>query len=81
MFGSIYTQIGIVVLVATFAFAVWRGGYAEKVGGALNLAAGVFAFAIHPLLDSEIQPVALLIVDAALAMFPVSDLQREDGLH
>ncbi|HZZ37435.1 MAG TPA: hypothetical protein VFE03_17055 [Caulobacteraceae bacterium] len=68
MFGTIFSQVGIAVLVGTFAFAWWKGDLAERIGGSINLAAGVFAFAIHPLLSKDVQPVALLVVDAALAM-------------
>ncbi|MBS0408289.1 MAG: hypothetical protein JSR86_00130 [Proteobacteria bacterium] len=67
MFGTIYSQIGTVVLIATFAFALWKGDSAERVGGGMNLAAGLFAMFLHPLLAPDVQPVALLVVDAALA--------------
>ncbi|MGA0603981.1 hypothetical protein ACO2Q3_24970 [Caulobacter sp. KR2-114] len=67
MFGTIYSQIGTIVLIAAFAFALWKGDAAERVGGGLNLAAGLFAMFLHPLLSPDIQPVALLGVDAALA--------------
>lgn len=67
MFGTIYSQIGTVVLIATFAFALWKGDAAERIGGGLNLAAGLFAMFLHPLLAPDVQPVALLVVDAALA--------------
>jgi hypothetical protein len=68
MFGTIYSQLGTVVLVASFAFALWKGDAAERIGGGLNLAAGLFAMFLHPLLDSDVQPVAQLVVDAALAV-------------
>ncbi len=67
MFGTIYSQIGTIVLIAAFAFALWKGDAAERVGGGLNLAAGLFAMFLHPLLDPDIQPVAQMGVDAALA--------------
>ncbi|HEX7759816.1 MAG TPA: hypothetical protein VF459_09955 [Caulobacteraceae bacterium] len=67
MFATIYSQLGTVVLVATFAFALWRGDVAERMGGGLNLAAGLFAMFLHPLLDADVQPIAQLVVDAALA--------------
>lgn len=65
---DIFQAAGFVVLAATFAFALWKGEVAERIGGSLNLAAGVFAMAVHPLLGKDIQPVALLVVDAGLAM-------------
>ena len=68
MFGSIYSQIGYVVLLGMFAFALWKGDLAERVGGSLNFAAGVFALAVHPMLSRDVQPMALLVVDASLAM-------------
>jgi hypothetical protein len=66
-FGT-FVVIGICILVGTFAFALWKGDVAERAGGSMNLAAGVFAFAVHPFLAPDVQPVALLVVDAALAM-------------
>lgn len=67
MFGTIWTQIGIVALVSAFAFSLWKGDAAERLGGGMNLAAGLFAMFLHPLLNSDVQPVAQLVVDAALA--------------
>jgi hypothetical protein len=67
MFGTLFSQLGIVILVATFAFALWKGDAAERLGGGMNLAAGLFAMFLHPLLNSDVQPIALLVVDAALA--------------
>jgi len=69
MFQPVYiVYAGFAVLFATFAFALWKGEMAERIGGTLNLAAGVFAMAVHPLLAKDVQPVALLVADAALAM-------------
>jgi len=67
MFGTIWTQLGIVALVGSFAFALWKGDSAERMGGSLNLAAGLFAMFLHPLLSPDIQPVVQLVVDAGLA--------------
>ncbi|HWA63715.1 MAG TPA: hypothetical protein VG939_20230 [Caulobacteraceae bacterium] len=46
---------------------MWKGDSAERIGGSLNLAAGLFAMFLHPMLDQDVQPVALLVVDASLA--------------
>jgi hypothetical protein len=55
------------VLIGVFVFALWKGDTAERVGGGLNLAAGMFAMFLHPLLSPDTQPTALLLVDGALA--------------
>ena len=68
MFATIYSQLGTVVLVATFAFALWKGDAAERLGGGINLSAGLLAMFLQHVLDPDIQPVALLVADAALAM-------------
>ena len=64
---TIFAQLGIVALVGALAFALWKGDSAERVGGGINLAAGLFAMFLHPLLSPDVQPVAQLVVDAALA--------------
>ncbi len=68
MFATIYSQLGTVVLAATFAFALWKGDAAERLGAGINLAAGLLAMFLQHVLDPDIQPVALLVADAALAM-------------
>jgi hypothetical protein len=55
------------VLVAVFAFAMWKGEVAERAGGGMNMAAGLFAMFLLPLLHRSAQPTALLVVDGALA--------------
>src|SRR6185436_6544982 len=65
---SIFLLAGFALLLGAFAFALWKGDVAERIGGSLNLAAGLFALAVHPLLDKDLQPVALLVVDAGLAI-------------
>ena len=68
MFGTIYTQVGLAVLVATFAFALWKGDLPERIGGGLNLAAGLFAIVADYLFAKDMLPIAQLVVDAGLAM-------------
>jgi hypothetical protein len=65
---GLLVSIGIGVLLATFAFAMWKGEVAERIGGSLNLAAGVFAIAAVHLLGKDEQTIAQLVVDAVLAM-------------
>lgn len=68
MFNSIIiVYVALAALVLAFVFALWRGDQAERVGGGLNLGAGLFAVAVHPLLAPDIQPLALLAADAVLA--------------
>lgn len=67
MFATIYSQLGTVVLVATFAFALWKGDVAERLGSGFNLAAGLFAMFLQHTVDADLEPVAQLAVDAALA--------------
>jgi hypothetical protein len=55
------------LLIGVSLLALWKGGAAERIGGALNLAAGMFATFLHPQLSPQAQPTALLMVDAALA--------------
>jgi hypothetical protein len=55
------------ILVGVFAFALWKGDVAERAGGGMNLAAGLFAMFLQPLLQRSAQPTALLLVDGALA--------------
>ncbi len=59
--------IGLGVLVAVFAFAMWKGDRAERYGAAFNLAAGLLAVPPQYLLAPDIQPLALLAIDGALA--------------
>ena len=59
MFATIYSQLGTVVLAATFAFALWKGDAAERLGAGINLAAGLLAMFLQHVLDPDIQPVAL----------------------
>ncbi len=67
MFATIYSQLGTVVLLATFAFALWKGDAAERLGSGFNLTAGLLAMFLQHVLDPDVQPVALLVADAALA--------------
>jgi hypothetical protein len=68
MFGThIVAQIGFVLLLATFALTLWKGGFAERVGGGLNLAAGLIAVVVAHVLSDDAQPVAQLVVDGILA--------------
>ncbi len=69
MFQPIFfVYAGLVVLIATFAFAMWKGEAPERVGGSLNLAAGLFVVAADSFLSPDLVPIAQLVVDAALAM-------------
>jgi len=69
MFQPIFfVYAGLVVLIATFAFAMWKGEAPERIGGSLNLAAGLFVVAADRFLSPDLVPIAQLVVDAALAM-------------
>ncbi len=59
--------IGMAVLVVVFAFALWKGDRAERLGASFNLAAGLLAVPPQFLLSPDTQPLALLAIDGALA--------------
>jgi riboflavin transporter FmnP len=64
---GLFALLGYVLLVFTFAFALWKGGVAERIGGSMNLAAGILVLSLHWLIGADAQPIAELVVDAALA--------------
>ena len=64
---TIFAQLGIVALVFAFSFALWKGDSAERIGGGVNLAAGLFAMLIHPFVSADLEPIFQLVADAILA--------------
>ena len=55
------------ILVAVYFFAAWKGDYAERLGGAFNLIAGLIASAVGWFLRGGLESTLQLGVDAALA--------------
>jgi 4-amino-4-deoxy-L-arabinose transferase-like glycosyltransferase len=68
MFHTVYSQIGIALLLGTLAFALWKGGFAERVGACLNVGNGIVTMALHPLLAPDVAAVATLAFDAVAAV-------------
>jgi len=68
MFAHHIADLGLIPLLATAIFAWWKGDRPEHFGGSLNVLAAVFAYAVNFLLRPQDRPVALLAVDAALAI-------------
>jgi len=67
VFGTIWSQLGLLALVGACAFALWKGGAAERLGGALNLFAGLLVMLLDSLLQPDVKPLARLAVDGVLA--------------
>ncbi len=59
--------IGLGVLALVYALAVWKGDRSQKLGAAFNLAAGLLAAPPQYVLPPDMQPLALLAIDGALA--------------
>ena len=55
-------------VTATFVFAIWKGGVAERYAATLVVVGALFAFAIGRLLDDEWRTLALLGAEFLLAM-------------
>ncbi|MHB8530705.1 MAG: hypothetical protein ACYC8V_14500 [Caulobacteraceae bacterium] len=57
----------IAILIAAFAFALWKGDRPARLGASFNLIAGLLATLFYKLLRPDVQPLAELAVDAGLA--------------
>ncbi len=55
-------------VLATFVFAIWKGGIAERYAAALVVVGALYAFSVGRLLDNETQTLALLLGEFLLAM-------------
>ena len=67
MFHSLYSQIGFVALFGSCAFAVWKGGPAERGGAALILCTWLGVTALQLVAKQYVLAVPFLLSDAILA--------------
>ena len=58
---------GVTLLLATFAFALWKGSLAERIGASMNAAAGFVVIALDQILPPDLRSIAQLVIDAGLA--------------
>ena len=56
------------LVTATFVFAVWRGGVAERFAATLVVVGALYGFGVGRLLDNEMRTLALLLGDFLLAV-------------
>ncbi|MBX3480516.1 MAG: hypothetical protein KF842_08945 [Caulobacter sp.] len=61
-------QIVWLAILATFVFAIWKGGQAERWAGSLVVAGAIFAFAMHKIVPADLLPTALLGGEFLLAL-------------
>jgi hypothetical protein len=59
--------VGVALLVLTFAFALWKGGLAERIGATMNMVAGLIVMFLDQILAPDLQPIVMLVIDGALA--------------
>jgi hypothetical protein len=55
-------------VLATFVFAVWKGGVAERYAATLVVVGALYAFGVGRLLGSDMRTLALLLGEFLLAM-------------
>lgn len=65
---SLPTQIGWLVTLAVAGFAWWKGGHPERLGAILMVAAGVAVPIAHRALSASGASIALLTIDAGMAV-------------
>ncbi|MBI1405018.1 MAG: hypothetical protein GC145_02710 [Caulobacter sp.] len=61
-------QIVWLAILATFVFAIWKGGQAERWAGSLVVAGAIFAFTMHRTVPGDLLPTALLAGEFLLAL-------------
>lgn len=66
--NSLLVQIVWLAILATFLFAIWKGGRSERWAGSLVVAGSIYAFVIHRAISGETLATALLAGELVLAM-------------
>jgi hypothetical protein len=66
--NSVLVQIVWLSILATFLFAIWKGGQAERWAGSLVVGGSIYAFLIHRTVDPDMLSTALLGGEFLLAM-------------
>lgn len=67
MYSSVLPLVGWLVTLLICAFAWFKGGPAERIGGLIVLVSGVVAMAIHAGAPEDLKPLLLLADEAFMA--------------